>query len=148
MHGNLYQFFYCFALGLILGYVYHSTGKIYITIAIHAIVNLIGSILSTLLSPVIDALLTVDANDPEALFAFVEANVGAILGLLALELFAFVAMACAIVLPIVFRKKLRLDAGEVYIPKSKIMPIVILNSGIMVMIILYLAEFGLNLLPV
>ena len=147
MHGNFYQFFYCFALGLLLGYIYHSTGKLYITIAIHAIVNFVGSIVSSLFLPLSEALESIDPEDADALFEFVEVNVGPILGLIAFELFACAAMICAVVFPIVFRRKLKLDRGEVFIPKNRIIPVVILNSGIIAMIILYLAEFGLNLLP-
>lgn len=148
MHGNLYQFFYCFLLGLLLGYIYYTTGKLYITIAIHAIVNFVGSIVTSLLAPVSDALETVDPEDVDALTGFVTENVWAILGLLVFSLFIYAAMACAVIFPIVFRKKLRLGKGEVVIPWGKIVPIVILNSGMITMIILYLLEFGLNLLPV
>ena len=147
MHGNLYQFFYCFALGLLLGYIYYSTGKLYITIAIHAIVNFTGSILTAMLTPVSEALEKIDPLDTETYLAFIEANLGPVLGLLALGLFSYAAMACAVIFPIVFRKKIRLEPGEAFIPKKKIMPIVILNAGIITMIILYLIEFGLNLLP-
>ena len=147
MHGNLYQFFYCFALGLLLGYIYHTTGKLYITIAIHAIVNFVGSVVSSLLLPISEALETIDIENTDALLEFVELNIGPILGLLVFELFALAAMACGVILPIVFRKKLKLDRGEVYIPKRKILPVAILNGGVITMLILYLAEFGLNLLP-
>ncbi|MBR3878568.1 MAG: CPBP family intramembrane metalloprotease [Clostridia bacterium] len=147
MHGNLYQFFYCFALGLLLGYIYYSTGKLYITIAIHAIVNFVGSILSSLLVPVSEAMDAIDPNDMGAYLEFVEANIGPLLGLVAFSLFTYAAMACAVIFPIVFRKKLQIRPGEVTIPKGKIMSVVILNVGIIVMITLYLLEFGLNLLP-
>lgn len=147
MHGNLYQFFYCFALGLLLGYIYYSTGKLYITIAIHAIVNFVGSILTAYLTPVSEALEAIDPNDMGAYLEFVEANIGPLLGLIAFGIFTYAAMACAVIFPIVFRKKLKLGHGEVFIPKNKIVPVVILNAGIITMMILYLLEFGLNLLP-
>ncbi len=147
MHGNLYQFFYCFALGLLLGYIYYNTGKIYITIAIHAIVNFVGSVIAPLLTPLSDALEAIDIEDSAALMGFVEENIFAIIGLLAFELFVLVSMICAIIIPLIFRKKLKIDRGEVYIPKNRIMPIVILNAGVIAMIVLYLFEFGLNLLP-
>lgn len=43
-HGNFYQFFYAFGLGLVFSYVYLNTGKLRYTIAFHAIINFIGSI--------------------------------------------------------------------------------------------------------
>lgn len=147
MHGNFYQFFYCFALGLLLGYIYYSTGKLYITIAIHAIVNLVGSVLSTLLLPISDALEAIDPSDTEGLISFMSSNWGAVIGLVAFSLFTYAAMACAVILPLAFRKKLKPSRGELELPKAKIMPIVILNYGVIAMIILYLFEFGLSLIP-
>ena len=38
-HCNLYQLFYAFAIGLVLGYVYVRTGNVILTIIIHLIVN-------------------------------------------------------------------------------------------------------------
>lgn len=43
-HGNFYQFFYAFALGVIFAYVYLRTGRIRYTIALHMLVNFCGSI--------------------------------------------------------------------------------------------------------
>ena len=43
MHGNFYQFFYAFGIGLILAYAYVRTGKISGTIAIHMAINFMGS---------------------------------------------------------------------------------------------------------
>lgn len=44
-HCNVYQIFYAFALGLILGYVYVRTGNVLLTIIMHMIVNSSSSIL-------------------------------------------------------------------------------------------------------
>lgn len=45
-HGNIYQFFYAFLLGGFFAYVYIKTGKIIYTMALHIIVNLMGSVIS------------------------------------------------------------------------------------------------------
>lgn len=45
-HGNFYQFFYALLLGLVFGYVYVRTGKLWHTMALHAGVNFIGSVIS------------------------------------------------------------------------------------------------------
>ena len=148
MHGNFYQFFYCFAIGLVLGYIYYSTGKLHLTIIIHAIVNFVGSILTTFLSPVSEQLALLDPSDTEALLTFVQENIIGIIGVFIYSLFTYAAMAAAIILPIIFRKKIHLDRGEIYIPKKKIMPIVILNGGVIAMLALYFLEFGLSLMPV
>jgi len=45
-HGNLNQFFYAFLLGGFFAYVYIQTGKITYTIALHILVNFLGSVVS------------------------------------------------------------------------------------------------------
>ncbi len=45
-HGNLTQFFYAFGLGLVFGYVYIRTGSLKGSIALHMLVNFLGSILA------------------------------------------------------------------------------------------------------
>ncbi|WP_101615775.1 CPBP family intramembrane glutamic endopeptidase [Bifidobacterium margollesii] len=46
MHANFYQFFYAFGWGLLWGYVYMRTGRVRYTIGLHALVNLLGGIVS------------------------------------------------------------------------------------------------------
>lgn len=48
-HGNLNQFFYTFLMGGFFAYVYIKTGKITYTIALHLIINLLGSVISVLI---------------------------------------------------------------------------------------------------
>lgn len=45
MHGNLYQFLYAFATGIILGYVFLKTGCLWQTMLLHAVYNLVGGVL-------------------------------------------------------------------------------------------------------
>lgn len=44
-HGNFYQFFYAFGLGMVFAYIYLHTGKISYTISFHMLINFCGSIL-------------------------------------------------------------------------------------------------------
>ena len=53
-HMNLYQFFYAFLLGLVLGYVYTRSRRLRYTIAIHMIINSLGGIVPQLLLSSID----------------------------------------------------------------------------------------------
>ncbi|MDW2796955.1 CPBP family intramembrane glutamic endopeptidase [Clostridium boliviensis] len=43
-HGNFYQFFYAFGIGLVFGYIYTRTGRIRYTIVFHMIINFLGSV--------------------------------------------------------------------------------------------------------
>lgn len=45
-HMNLYQFFYAFGIGLVLGYVYMRTGRLRYSIIMHMIINANGSVLA------------------------------------------------------------------------------------------------------
>lgn len=45
-HGNFYQFFYAFGLGIVFAYIYLNTGKLRYTIGLHAIINFMGSLLA------------------------------------------------------------------------------------------------------
>ncbi|MFT4105319.1 MAG: CPBP family glutamic-type intramembrane protease [Lacrimispora sp.] len=42
-HGNFYQFFYAFGIGLVFGYIYIRTGKLRYTILFHMVINFMGS---------------------------------------------------------------------------------------------------------
>ena len=42
-HGNFYQFFYAFGIGLVFGYIYIRTGKLRYTIVFHMVINFMGS---------------------------------------------------------------------------------------------------------
>lgn len=46
VHGNFYQFFYAFGLGVIFAYIYVRTGKIWITIGMHMAINGMSSIIA------------------------------------------------------------------------------------------------------
>jgi len=152
MHGNFYQFFYAFALGLLLGYVYYSTGKIHLTIAIHAVINFFGSVVASLLTEAMDKMYAdmetlMTASDMETVLGFYAEHGFTMLFMLAFMFFVFAAMICAIVLPIVLRKKIVLEKGEIEIPKGRAISTVVLNAGMIVMLVVYILEFVLNLIP-
>ncbi len=49
-HGNLFQMFYATLLGMILAYLYTRTGRLSWCMAMHAIVNLLGSVIMPLIA--------------------------------------------------------------------------------------------------
>lgn len=49
LHQNLFQFFYAFAVGCLFAYVYVRTGRIRYTVALHAIINFLGAVVTPLL---------------------------------------------------------------------------------------------------
>ena len=71
IHGNLSQLFYAFAVGLVLGYVYLRSGKLRYTIALHMVINFLGSVVPAILMDGLDldALGSMGTiTDPEAIF--------------------------------------------------------------------------------
>ena len=45
-HGNFFQFFYAAGLGLLQGYIYVRTGRLWYTILLHGIVNFMGGVIA------------------------------------------------------------------------------------------------------
>ena len=149
MHGNFYQFFYAFAVGLVFGYVYYNTGKIWLSIGLHAALNFIGSILTAYLSSGIEN--SELLNNPELTESeMMQALVTDSLPLFALFVFFSVviaAMVCAIVIPIVLRKRITLKGSEIGLTKGQTWSVMFANCGAIVMLVVYLLEFALNLIP-
>lgn len=53
-HGNFFQFFYAFGIGLVLGYIYVRTGRLRYTIALHAIINFLGGVVAPFVTSLVD----------------------------------------------------------------------------------------------
>jgi len=51
VHANIFQFFYAFMIGILLGYVYIQTRNLLYTISMHMIFNFFGAFVPVLLSP-------------------------------------------------------------------------------------------------
>ena len=146
MHGNLYQLFYAALLGFVLGYLYYNTGRIVYCIGIHAAINFIGSVVSSWLSEgFIDGLES--AQTSEQIFMYVTEHWLQLLLMMIFTLVVYAAMACAIILPIALRKRLRFAKGEVDIPRGKRTPAIFLNVGVICMLIFYIVEIFISLMP-
>lgn len=63
-HMNFFQFFYTFGMGLIFAYVYVKTKKVAVTVTMHALLNLWGSLPGILISKYVD-LDALNDIDPE-----------------------------------------------------------------------------------
>ena len=149
MHGNFYQFFYAFALGCILAYVYYCTGRVWLTIAIHAVINFVGGVLTAYMQRGMDAYYAdMEGLEEGALgLDLIIKHGGTIVAMLLYLIFTFGTMICAIVLPIVLRKKIKVDKGEVQLPEFDKYAIVFGNVGMILMIVVFGIEFILNLIP-
>lgn len=149
MHGNFKQFFYAFAVGSIFGYVYYHSGKIYLTMAMHAVINFVGSVFTLKLSQKLTELgnLAAEGIGSDNFEILVQFGI-VILIMLAFLAFMLATIVCAIVLPIVFRKRIILSKGEIVIPKGKFLSTVFLNVGVIIMLVIFAGRFVLSYLPI
>lgn len=88
-HGNFYQFFYAFGLGMLFAYLYSATGQIWYNVVLHMAVNLLGGVVPFLLMQGMDA-----------------GNRLAYFGVMLLPAWEFVAFAGTIVMCFCYFKKL------------------------------------------
>lgn len=145
MHGNFYQLFYAFLLGLVLGYMYYTTGRVLPVILMHAAVNFFGSVVTVLLSHGID-LESLDFEDMSAATEFISAHGVQLVLLILFTIFAYACMACAVIIPAVNYKKIKLERGEMPIPGTQMRSVLILNAGMIVMWVVFILQFALSLM--
>lgn len=150
-HGNLNQFAYAFTLGCFLAFLYVKTGKLKITIAIHMMINLMGSVVSLKIVELIDLdrymEIAMNGMDPNALMEYISENaVGWVLYML-LGLFVFGTILASLILFIVciVKKKIRLEQGQVTISKGKRFSTVILNLGMLAYCIFWIVMIVIQL---
>ena len=123
-HGNFYQFFYAFALGLIFAYVYLRTGRVRYTIALHMLVNFTGSIV------------------PMALMKIVEEHV--LLGsfLAAGEMMLLCgSVVCAVILLVVCRRDIWFSKSRRRIPAGRWLSVIFGNVGMILFLMYCLFSF-------
>ena len=137
-HGNLNQFIYASTLGMFLAFLYVKTGNLKITIALHAIVNFLGSIVATTVVDLVDLdgylEMLEDGFNYTAYMDYMRDNALGFLIYLAYLVFLFgVIIAGGILLIIALAKsKIKFAPGEVIIPKGKRFRTVILNVGMLI----------------
>ena len=143
-HGNLYQFFYAFILGMIFAWVYVRSGKLILPVILHGIINFMGTVIAPAVARSAENMnmagyTTEEIMElpPEVLATF------AIMVLYAIAMFA--AVVTGIVLFIARRRKLVTEVGIITIPKGKGVSVAILNAGMLVFIAGCLVMFALSL---
>lgn len=149
-HGNLNQFVYAFVLGVFLAFLYVKTGNIKITIGLHMMINFMGGAVSSWLMRQIDLdeyLQLVEANNGEAIAGYIQDNLLALLIYLVFVFFVIGITLAGIVLLIVFLVKGRFtfEKGRVVIPRGKRFFTVILNAGMIVYSIFWIAMIIIQL---
>lgn len=152
IHGNFFQFFYAFALGALMAFIYIRTGRLRYTIIFHMIINTIGGLLPTLL------LQSVDMNAIESMTSEQIMNATGdemlwimytVLMMLVLCAYVFLEYGLAIagiVLFCVFIKKMVATVEPMNIPKGERIRCMFLNPGMILFFIISIINFVIYLI--
>lgn len=146
-HGNLNQFVYAFALGLCYAFIYVKTGKTRYTILLHMLNNFVSSILGMLVLNYVGEEFLNCVSDVPAMMTYAQDHMTQIMVYM-LYSFALFAIAMAgIIIFFVNLKKIRSQIlpGEVTIPKGKLFSTTVLNLGMGLFFIFWIATIILML---
>lgn len=137
-HGNLSQFFYAFALGVLFGYVYVWSGKLRYSAALHMLVNFFGSIVAPALlqNAGVDKLADLDTttllSDPEALQA---AFTPGLLTFVIYSILIFLVGILGLVLLCINLGRMEYAPAERELPREKRFAVVWCNAGMIALVI-------------
>jgi len=130
-HGNLSQFFYAFALGLVFGYVYLKTGKLRYSIGLHMLINCIGSVIGPLFLEKIAVVNTMETLNLAALKPILP-------WLIAFGVYVLVLIGLAIaglVLLCIHKRRVSFAQAEMELPKGCRFNTVYINVGMILLIV-------------
>ncbi|MBR6782659.1 MAG: CPBP family intramembrane metalloprotease [Clostridia bacterium] len=134
-HGNLFQFFYAVAVGMILAYVYTRTGSYWWCVAMHAAINFMGSIVTPTLAAMLPADLVSFETPLQPLI------------LLLLLLWQYGMLIAGIVLLWALFPRRKLSRGPLPLYRENAASLVLGNSGMIVACAVMGLVMALNLWP-
>ena len=156
IHGNFFQFFYAFLLGVIFALIYIKTGRIRYTVLYHCILNFLGGVVSTWILERVEPLLTEEAlsrmaelsqqGTMDALREMVSSFLIPMIPLLIYELVVLGGSVCGMVFLIIGYKRIRLAKGLLPPPEKGRVANVFLNGGVAAALTAFSAVFILSLL--
>lgn len=140
VHGNFYQLFYAFLIGVCLGYIYVKTGKIGYTIGFHMAINFLFGFATTALRRLLDMetlnlimeQMMEGTVDPQQMMDFVQANLIPMLLTSALSFLQYGGWIAGTILLILFaaKKKFSFEEGILPPPTDARVSCVFLNPGV------------------
>lgn len=158
-HGNFYQFFYAFLLGLLFAYIYVKTGRIRYSIGYHVLINGLGSVFVPWVLEKTEPILNeemiqrmsevLESQDPatmEALYSDLLPYMGPVLAFSAYEMIFFVASAAGIFVLMTKIRKIKFREGLLSPPKEGRIANIFCNVGVAAAITLFAGIFLLSLL--
>lgn len=137
-HGNLNQFAYAFTVGCFFAFIYVKTGKIWLTISMHAFLNFMGSVVPQFVLKFsgVNEFMEMNSLSQQAL-EFVSDHLMGILIYLGYAFLISGMVQAGIVLLIVFRRKFRFNKGEIQVPRGQRFKTYFLNPGMIVYVLVW-----------
>ena len=144
-HGNLYQFFYAFFLGMAFSYIYLRSGRIIYSISIHIFINIFCGIFPSVIMSMMDIdeflELTLAGTLTEE---YILANSTPLLLLAIYELVMFGMVFAGIFMLSRNLRNLRFNKGEVRFPKGTLLETVFFNAGTIALITVCIIIMAIN----
>lgn len=134
-HGNLFQFFYAFLLGMILAYVYTRSGRYGWCVAMHAAFNFLGSI-------ALPELASLLPTDPEAVLTTEQ-----VLLSLLLSAWVYGLIIAAVVLVCTLWHTRKLSKGTLQISGGQTFARMLSSPGVIACVAIMLLVLVVNLIP-
>ena len=135
-HGNLFQFFYAAAVGMILAYVYTRAGSYWWCVAMHATINFMGSIVT----PSLAAMLPADSLTPETPLQ--------LLILILLLLWQYGMLIAGVILLWALLPRRKLSRGPLSLYRENTAPLMLGNVGVIAACAVMGLIMALNLWPI
>ena len=142
-HGNLSQFFYAFALGLVFGYVYLKTGKLRYNISLHMLINLIGSVIGPFFLEkiaVVDKMETLDLSALKPIMPWLIAFGAYVLVLIGLAITGLVLLCSN-------KRRVSFAPAEMELPKDSRFKTVYMNVGMILLAVGCLVLIVASVIP-
>jgi membrane protease YdiL (CAAX protease family) len=145
-HGNFYQFFYAFGVGLLFGIVYVRTGRLRYSIALHMSINFLSSVATSLLfSRMSPDAFSGSYDDIMGNIAALMSSMPVYIAILAYSQALMAIAGLGVYFLIKNRKKLSMADEKGIIPTGKAFPTVFLTWGVELYIALSGVVFVVNL---
>lgn len=147
-HGNLSQLFYATLVGLVLGYVYSRTRKIWNSIFIHMIINFLGSVIPLIGQWASDNIMrlgddmSVLSLEEQSLYSLSEALY---LATSALQTGVFIAGLVFLIIYTVKRKFKVSHSCEMLIPRKERAGVYLANPGVILFIVICIISIATSL---
>ena len=145
----LYQFAYAFLLGMFLAFLYVKTGELKVTIGLRMCINFMGAVVSVLLLKAIHLEeyqeVIMNGADSQAVMDYMMKYLPGWIGYMIYVLFILAVLVTGSVLFIVYRKKLKLEPGQ--IAKGRRFKTVIGNPGMICYCIFWIAMIIIQMFP-